>query len=82
MAKYDPLKDHLLRDGRATLTMTLDHIEALVGQLPPSASVRPEWWANEDDRNTRHVQCKAWRAAGYSAKADLSAQSVTFRRIE
>lgn len=79
MGKYDPLQEHLERSGAEYLTMTFAQIDRLV-DLPPSASKKSEWWANENVRKTHHVQCRSWQAAGYKASADLGAKTATFTR--
>lgn len=80
MGKYDPLRERLENSGAERLTLTFAHIGELVGGLPPTASERDEWWANEDLRTTRHAQCKSWQLAGYHASVDRSTNTVTFRR--
>ena len=80
MARYDPLHDELFRDGRPKITMTFDELERLVGPLPPSALNHDRWWANEDHHTTRHVQCKAWGAAGYSVSVDRASRRANFTR--
>ena len=80
MAKYDALREHLLRDGRPTIIMIFPEIEKLVGGLPRSAFTYDWWWDNEDQRTTRHMQCKAWSAAGYNATVDRTGCVVTFTR--
>lgn len=47
--------------------------------LPNSAS-RPQWWANETDPDSRHVQSRAWRNAGYDAFLLPSRERVRFTR--
>jgi hypothetical protein len=79
VGKYNPLESHLRRDGRALIKLRLGVIGAIV-ELPDSARNYSEWWNNEDVRTTRHVQCKAWQAAGYEAQPDLGSDTVTFRR--
>lgn len=80
MAKYDPLKDELFRLGAQRVSMSFGEVEQLVGPLPGSARQYEWWWANEDHRTTRHVQCKAWGEPGYEAEADLRRQQVVFTR--
>ena len=76
MAKYDPLRDLLMRQsGRVTLPLA--EIESVV-QLPSSAKQHEWWWANEDVQTTAHVQCKAWQEAGYNAEPNLRGGTVTF----
>lgn len=77
VAKYDPLFEHLSRAGDATVTLTFDDIEALVGPLPPSATRHEAWWSN--DAGGGHVQARAWLGAGREMVAvDRDARRVTF----
>ncbi|MGC4251057.1 MAG: hypothetical protein QM605_06180 [Sphingobium sp.] len=78
MAKYDALRDYLKESGAQRLRIPLFFVEQMVGALPSSAYRRSEWWANEDADHTRHVQCKAWRDAGYRAQFDQAGRAVTF----
>ena len=80
MAKYDPLRDELVRVGSPRIVLSFSEIEQLVGTLPESARTYDWWWDNEDWRTTRHAQCKSWGAAGYEAKVDLQRQMVAFTR--
>jgi hypothetical protein len=80
--KYDPLRAHLRASGASSITLSFSEIEALLDEsLPPTAERRPEWWANETNPASRHVQCHAWRDAGYNAFPNLGARTVMFRRI-
>lgn len=79
MAKYDPLRDFLTAGHGQTLELSFRQVEQLVGPLPDTARERPQWWANEAG-DTTHVQCLAWRDAGYSAFPDLNARSVRFEK--
>ena len=79
MAKYDPLQGHLRRQKTATYDMTFRDIERTSALLPKSAN-RPEWWSNETNPETRHVQCKAWLTAGYNAVLIKGADRVRFER--
>jgi hypothetical protein len=84
MSIYDPLYKWLSLEkakGIANISVTFDEIEIVLGfALPDSATKRPQWWANEAG-HTRHVQSKAWLAAGYmTSKVDLSNKSVKFVR--
>lgn len=67
LAKYDPLQSYLIRRGSAELELAFEEIERLIGSRLPASASRPQWWANEADADTSHVQCKAWQAAGYDA---------------
>ncbi len=80
MAKYDPLRDALTRNSGQSVAMSFSEIESLVKGLPPTAFERDEWWANEDVRTTRHVQCKAWGEAGYTASVDRRSRMAIFQR--
>lgn len=63
MRKYRPLTDYLLEAadrGQSTVEVSLAEIELLVGGLPATAALTPQWWANNS-----HVQALAWREAGY-----------------
>jgi hypothetical protein len=79
MAKYDPLENYLSRRGSDEIELEFVELERIIGSpLPPSAS-RPQWWANETDPSTAHVQCRAWSRAGYDAFL-LPRSRVLFRR--
>lgn len=80
MAKYDPLRIELKRDGRKTIVLSFDEIERLVGPLPPSSHANQWWWGNKDQHAKHYAQCRAWTEAGYHASADLPAKSVRFER--
>ena len=62
------------------LRMSFERVAALVGALPQSALQSPAWWANERNEGSAHVQCKAWLDAGYQARPNVKAQTVTFER--
>lgn len=81
MAKYDPLLAHLKRQTTATYDMSFREIERLLSTLLPKSAQRPEWWANETDLNTAHVQCRAWLSAGYKAYLRKGEERVRFERI-
>jgi hypothetical protein len=80
MARYDPLRDHLLKQSFGELMMTFAEIERLVGLLPDSAD-RPQWWANVRSQTSAAVQREAWRAAGYDAFLIAGARKVRFVRV-
>ena len=76
---YQPLGTYLARQSGPTLTLTFREVEARLGrQLPPSATVRRDWWTN------RHVHSHAyhgWLIAGWRiTSVELVRQLVTFRR--
>ncbi|MDB5711112.1 MAG: hypothetical protein JWL96_3182 [Sphingomonas bacterium] len=78
MAKYDPLSRYLRRRTEAAWMMTFRDIERVINALLPGSAVVPQWWANEDE-DSRHVQCHAWREAGYDAFL-IGPEQVAFRR--
>ena len=79
MSKYDPLYHHLRRKTASELEMSFADVERVIGGLLPASAARPQWWANELSEETSHVQCKAWRAAGYDASL-VGKERVLFRR--
>jgi hypothetical protein len=79
MARYDALSEHLQTlDRSRDHTMRFVDIEKVLGfQLPQSARTHHAWWANQS--NGRHVQAKAWHAAGWNTKEpNLVSDRVTF----
>jgi hypothetical protein len=80
VAKYDPLREHLLRQRADSFTMTFEEVAAVVpGGLPASAYRYPAWWANEASGS--HTHARAWLDAGFRTRAlSLTARRVTFAR--
>jgi len=78
--KYDPLREHLEAQRSMVLRMTFESIGDLVGFLPQAAFKHPAWWANELSEGATQPHCKAWLEAGYFARPNLKAQTVTFER--
>ena len=82
MAKYDPLKEHLIgiSSDVGEITMGFSQIARVLGaNLPDSARIYPAWWANETVGS--HVQARAWMDVGWRVEAmNLKAEWVTFRR--
>ncbi len=78
-SKYQPIHDHLRRNGQDEITLSLAEIEALIGEkLPPSARTQRIWWGN---RRRGSVQATAWMQAGYHVEGlDLVNERVTFRK--
>ena len=66
MAKYDPLRDYLMRQTLREFTLTFREIEDIIGDRLPTNSSTPQWWANIKGQHG-HVQREAWRKAGYEA---------------
>ncbi|HEY9552872.1 DUF7662 domain-containing protein [Allosphingosinicella sp.] len=80
MAKYDPLHRYLRRKDAGEIEMTFTHIERVLGAMLPNSAARPQWWANEISLGSRHVQCRAWRDAGYDAFLIEGEDRVRFKR--
>jgi hypothetical protein len=81
MTTYDLLYDYLRKQAASSVEMTFTDVERVIGQsLPKTARARSQWWVNETNPKSRHVQCHAWRDAGYDAEVDLVAQTVIFRK--
>jgi hypothetical protein len=66
--RWQPYRDDVVRDHRAPRRWA-----------PQSASDYRAWWSNERG-GTRHVQSRAWRAAGYVANPDLANELAQFAR--
>lgn len=81
MAKYDPLYEYLSKQTLRQLILSFSEIENIIGAQLPNSVVRPQWWANDTNSETSHVQCKAWLAAGYNAYLVIGSSKVRFERI-
>ena len=79
MAKYDPLATYLTRRRSEEIELRFEELERIIGDALPATASRPQWWANEMDPASRHVQRSAWRSAGYDAFL-LPQSRVLFRR--
>lgn len=81
MAKYDALREHLRRQRRSVVTLTLPEIsQTIPGGLPPSAYRYLAWWSNESAGS--HVQARGRLDAGYAvAFLDVDAGTVTFEAL-
>lgn len=79
MSKYEPLAVHLRGSGQASVSMTFDAIERIVGaKLPPSAYKYRAWWSNNP---TNSVITHAWLDAGYkTANVDMPGRKLVFRK--
>jgi hypothetical protein len=81
MNQYDPLYKWLSRCKQTSARMSFSELEQILGfPLPDTATLRPQWWANEQSSKTRHVQCKAWLDAGFNAHPNLSDEIVVFTK--
>lgn len=81
MAKYDALATHLRRQKVASYHMSFGDIERVIAAFLPKSARRPEWWANEADPESRHVQCRAWLSAGFKAHPQTTKERVRFERM-
>lgn len=81
MAKYTPLERHLRRCKLPSTYLTFADIERIIGAMLPNSAQRAEWWGNEQSPATRHVQCLAWRAAGFRAELIPGEERVRFTRL-
>lgn len=78
--KYRPLGDYLRLRDSATITMTFEEIERILGaSLPPSARNHGAFWANSGQT---HVWATEWMSAGWRVVGhSLDEQRVTFARL-
>lgn len=79
MAKYDPFEAYLSRRSDEEFELSFEEVERIVGDALPMSASRPQWWANETDPGSSHVQSRSWRNAGYDAFL-LPQGRVLFRR--
>jgi hypothetical protein len=81
MRKYEPLGTFLRAQRTQEVPLTFNEIEKITGvKLPPKAQHHRAWWSNNASNN---VMTKVWLEAGYeSARVDISARKLVFRRIE
>ena len=79
-AAYMPLYTYLDRRYAATVVLTFEQIEALLGFAPPSpAFADAQWWTDPGEADDRHTA--AWTAARRSAAPHLTARTVAFERL-
>jgi hypothetical protein len=79
-AAYMPLYTYLDRRYAATVVLTFEQIEALLGFTPPPpAFADAEWWTRSQGATDRHSA--AWTAARRTAAPQLSARIVAFERL-
>jgi hypothetical protein len=82
MSVYDPIETFLADQAGRDVSLSFGQIETVLNRsLPAAAHDHDWWWANEDVRITRHVQCRSWQAAGWKVAAvDRAKQTVRFVR--
>ena len=79
-AAYMPLFTYLDHRYAATVVLTFEQIEALLGFAPPSpAFADAQWWTDPCGPIDRHAA--AWTAARRSAAPRLRARVVAFERL-
>ena len=79
-AAYMPLYAYLDRRYAATVVLTFEQIEALLGFTPPSlAFADAEWWTQS--QGTADCHSAAWIAARRTAAPQMSARIVAFERL-
>jgi hypothetical protein len=76
--QYQRLERHLQAVGRLRVEMTFAEVTQVIGErLPDSAYQHPAWWGS-DPKHTQAV----WLDAGYTASPNLTAQKVTFTKVQ
>lgn len=80
MAKYDPLHQYICKQSLHQFVLSFAEVEAIIGDQLPASAIRPQWWENATDPNSSHVQCRAWRAAGYKAFLLHGSNKVRFEK--
>ena len=81
--KYQSLYQYLTNRYANTVVLTFAQIEDLLGfTLPDSARVDQEWWANEDQNDTRPPHSRSGTLASRTATPNLQARTVVFERAQ
>ncbi|MDE1148683.1 MAG: type II toxin-antitoxin system ParD family antitoxin [Azospirillaceae bacterium] len=80
MAKYDLLRDYLMKQQMDEFDLNFQEIENIIRAPLPESADRPQWWANVRGESS-HVQREAWRKAGYDAFLTSGSRRVRFRRV-
>ena len=76
--QYQRLERHLRAAGRHRVEMTFAEVAQVIGEpLPDSAHQHPAWWGS-DPKHTQSV----WLDADYTASPNLTAQKVTFAKVQ
>jgi hypothetical protein len=75
-----PLFTYLDRRYAATVVLTFEQIESLLGFVPPSpAFADAQWWTASQAAGAAHTA--AWTAARRHAVPQLAARTVAFERL-
>jgi hypothetical protein len=79
MSKYEPLPQFLVSQRSASIKLTFDKIEQILGfQLPKSAYEYEAWWSNN---GTGHSHARWIKAGWRTANVDLAGRSVVFEQV-
>ena len=79
-AEYQSLHKYLENRYAASVVLTFEQIESLLGfALPAPAGTERDWWAGVGAGTSRYSE--AWVGAGRTATPNLSARTVTFERF-
>lgn len=79
MSVYQPLQSFLARQAEASVVMSYDDIERVLGRKLPKTAYganKRQWWANTET----HSQALAWLRANRKAKLDVTRSEVAFIR--
>jgi hypothetical protein len=79
MSKYEPLPQFLASQKGASIKLTFDRIEKILGfRLPKSAYEYEAWWSNNE---TGHSHARWIRVGWRTADVDLAGRSVVFEQV-
>jgi len=79
VGKYSRLGAFLQNSRNNTEVLSFRQIESIIGSvLPNSALVHREWWSNEINPNTKHIQCREWVNIGWKVDNVILGDKVTF----
>jgi hypothetical protein len=80
LLKYVPLRDYLTSYLASQLTLSLEHIENILGsKLEAAAYAFKSWWENDQ----KNPQAVAWLEAGWEVNdIDLQQKVVVFKRVK
>jgi hypothetical protein len=80
MPKYTRLHDYLRKKPQSEIELSFVQVERVIRSPLPNSASRPQWWANEQSSDSRHVQCRAWLDAGFEAFL-MPGERVVFRKF-
>jgi uncharacterized Zn finger protein (UPF0148 family) len=78
--KYTPLRDYLTSYLASQLTLSMEHIEHILGsKLEAAAYAFKSWWEN----NRKNPQAVAWLESGWEVEdINLQQKVVVFKRVK